>query len=670
MLAWCVLGGLLVVRGAGRGDGRLLLGAVATEIVWSATVAIAGWDALPRAGAAWLAESARPLVWTLFALAILRARVSRRSLLAVAALALAIALAQGGRVALPFETTAPFVFATVASIVTLLVLEQVYRNLHVPQRWALKFLCLAAASTAVYDVVLYSNALLFGRVDHTLWSARGYCHALVAPLVAVTAARMRDWRLTARVSRGVVFHSATLLASGIFLLAVSAVGYALRIVEGVWIAVAETALTFACALGAMVLATSGATRAKLRVHVAKHFFSYRFDYRREWLQLTDALSNTDASGDPSGTTEQRALESLARLVDSPAGAMWTLETDGRLLCSARHEMAERERLASDEPIVRLMAERDWIVDVRQWRESPGIYEHARMPAWLAEDQRAWILIPLPLRGELLGVVQLQRPLAAARLDWEVRDILKTAARQIASHIAVRRALEQSLQGRQFESFNRMSAFVVHDLKNLVAQLSLLLSNAERHRDNPEFQRDVLETVENVQQRMRGLLAQLRVGARPIELAGPVPLGEALRAALADKAHATPRPSLELSSDAETLCVVAHRDRLERIIGHLVQNAIEATPRDGTIRVRARRESDRARVEVEDTGTGMARRFVEGRLFKPFTTTKPHGMGIGVFESHEYLREIGGGLEVTSAEGRGTTFTISLPIAAAPVVRSD
>jgi signal transduction histidine kinase len=113
-------------------------------------------------------------------------------------------------------------------------------------------------------------------------------------------------------------------------------------------------------------------------------------------------------------------------------------------------------------------------------------------------------------------------------------------------------------------------------------------------------------------------------------------------------------------------VAAHADRLERVIGHLVQNASEATPNDGRIWVRLRREGEQALIEVEDTGRGMSERFLREELFRPFASTKEHGMGIGTFESREYIRELGGTLDVASREQAGTTFRIRLPLAGAAV----
>ena len=117
--------------------------------------------------------------------------------------------------------------------------------------------------------------------------------------------------------------------------------------------------------------------------------------------------------------------------------------------------------------------------------------------------------------------------------------------------------------------------------------------------------------------------------------------------------AEPKPVLEILEPG--LVVLANWARLERVIGHLIQNAIEATPRDGQVRVRLSRQEDAAIIEVKDSGHGMSEEFIRERLFKPFESTKSAGMGIGVFESREYVRELGGQLEVASQPARGHHF---------------
>lgn len=664
-LAWAALALLLVSRGGIRGTGRGLVAAALLEATWAAAMAASLTAAAAPSSLLFAAEALRPMAWSAVLLSMLRHRTNTRAIAGGIALAAAVAAAQ---ILANFATLGPqerFGTGLIAGVLCLLCVEQVYRNTPEERRWAVKFLCLALAALSVFDIVLYADALLFGRFEYAWWAARGWAHALMVPLVAVTAARMPDWRIDIHVSRKVVFHSATLLVSGLFLLAVAAIAYGLRFFGGAWGGVAQTLVVFAAVVVLVALVASERQRARLRVLVAKHFFTYRYDYRTEWLKLTELLAQPDRPDDPAGTLSQRALKGLAGLVESPGGALWLRTDDGPLVCEARVGVGEREPIAADEPLAGFLAARDWIVEVPEWRAHPERYDGLALPHSLLSDPDAWLIVPLTLHERIIGLVQLQRPVAPITLDWEVRDVLKTAGRQVAGYLAVRQAVEKLVQARQFDSFNRMSAFVVHDLKNLVAQLSLLLKNAARHRDNPEFQQDMLETVENVLGRMQGLLMQLRVGTAPIEPPSPLLLAAALRSALAGKKCMHLEPRLELEPEAERIEVVAHRDRLERVVGHLVQNAIEATPAGGAVRVQARVDGGAAIVEVADTGRGMSRSFIDTELFKPFTSTKAHGMGIGAFESREYIQEIGGVLTVRSVEGRGTTFTIRLP-ARAPV----
>ena len=260
--------------------------------------------------------------------------------------------------------------------------------------------------------------------------------------------------------------------------------------------------------------------------------------------------------------------------------------------------------------------------------------------------------------DLLGFVLLAQPLTALKLNWEVLDLLKTAGRQAAGYLAQMQATEALLEARKFDAFNRMSAFVVHDLKNIVAQLSLMLKNAERLHDNREFQQDMLLTVESSLEKMRRLMLQLREGATPPGGSRGVELTPIFRR-LEDLAQSQGRAlAVELP---DRLSTRGHDDRLERVLGHLVQNAMDATPAPGPVWLKASRYSGQVKVEVGDSGAGMTDEFVRTKLFRPFNTTKHNGMGIGSYESFQYIRELGGSVAVDSVVGRGTVITVLLPL---------
>ena len=303
-----------------------------------------------------------------------------------------------------------------------------------------------------------------------------------------------------------------------------------------------------------------------------------------------------------------------------------------------------------------------MVDLHEYGHSPDKYEALALPAWLADYPRAWLVVPLILHGSLSGFVLLHTPRSPVKLNWEIIDLLEIAGSQAAGHLAQQDAADALLVARQFESFNRMSTFVVHDLKNLVSQLSLMNANAARHKDNPEFQADMLETVSYSVQKMKLLLQKLG-RSESGEQSAPLTIDKVVRQALALKAAFEPHPTLQVETAG--LCVLAERERLERVLGHLIQNAIEATPRSGSVVIRVARHNGQGAtqvlVEITDTGEGMSEDFIRERLFKPFESTKSAGMGIGVFESREYIQELGGRLEVSSCPGQGTTFRVLLPL---------
>jgi len=260
--------------------------------------------------------------------------------------------------------------------------------------------------------------------------------------------------------------------------------------------------------------------------------------------------------------------------------------------------------------------------------------------------------------DMTGFVLLGRPRARVELNWEVRDLLRTASSQASSYLAQMQATEALLEARKFDAFNRMSAFVVHDLKNIVTQLSLMMKNAKRLRDNPEFQQDMLDTVENSLEKMRQLMLQLREGDKPHGLSSGVDLEQiALRLAAAAKGKGRVL-ELSLQSGVSTR---GHLERVERVVGHVVQNAFDATPVEGSVRLTLDAQGSQARVQIEDTGCGMSEEFIQNRLFKPFQTTKESGMGIGAHESYQYVQELGGKISVQSELNRGTTVTLLLPL---------
>lgn len=603
-----------------------------------------------------LADVARYAAWFAFVVLLFRDNAAPLRWLGVAAVALPL-LALAGLFAAPvLGGQVVAVGMMLLAVFGLLLVEQLLRNLPEDALWSAKPIGLGMAGAFVFDLYLFSQALLFQGIDRDAWSIRGLAHAAVVPLLALSTTRHVNWIAKIRVSRQVVFHSATLLLVGAYLLFIAGVGYFVRYFGSDWGRALQLALVFVALVLLVALVFSRSLRARLRVMLGKHFFRYRYDYREEWLKFTQTLSHQT---DPQALG-LNVVKGLADMLESPAGALWLRRPDETVLRQvARWNLpATGQTEAVDAPLLAFMQRTGWVVDLDEHRRAPERYDHLRLPDWLTVVPQAWLLVPLWVGQDLLGVVVLARSRTPMDLNWEVIDLLKTAGRQAASFLAQMQATEALLEARKFEAFSRMSAFVVHDLKNIVTQLSLMVKNAKRLSHNPEFQADMLMTVEHSLDRMRQLMLQLREGAAP----GDAPVGVDLDRLAHELAESVARRGrrLEVQTQAH-VATRGHRDRLERVLGHLVNNALDATEPPQRVWLKLERFGSHARVEVGDNGSGMSEEFVRERLFKPFQTTKATGMGIGAYESFQYLQELGGQVSVDSAPGRGTVVTVLLPL---------
>jgi putative PEP-CTERM system histidine kinase len=650
-LAFLLFGLLLLSGWRQRPHQRLLAAASLVTVLWSVVMASAQvlpWAAWVLHGAEWLRNGA----WTAVLLSMLGLwQRSARIFHASVALYLAMAAATLLAGYLPKDLT--FHLLSIGrlgmAVLGMLLVEQLYRDRSVQVRWAIKFVCLGLGALFAYDFYLYSDMLLLRELDPELWAARGVVNALIVPMLAVSMLRSQSWPAQLAVSRRVAFHSAALLGAAVYLLAMSMAAYYLRYVGGTWGGLMQLAFLFGASILLAGVLFSGSFRAWLKVFISKHFYRYNYDYREEWLAFTRTLS---ATGPNLG---ERSISALAELVESQGGALW-LRRDQRFEPVASwHVQGQQASEPADSPFCQLMESKQWLVDVAA---HPQHDPDVPLPAWLQAFPKAWLVVPLLLQGRLAGFVVLMSARSEVKLNWEVLDLLKIAGTQAASYLAQQEADNALMLARQFDSFNRLSTFVVHDLKNLVAQLSLMTANAEKHADNPEFQRDMMETVNLSVQKMKLMLQKLSRTASP-ERATPLDMGQLLAQAVALKAAFEPKPQLLVLQPG--LRVLAEAERLERVLGHLIQNAIEATPRDGQVSVRLQQCGERVQVEVADSGAGMSEEFIRERLFKPFDSTKSAGMGIGAFESREYIHQLGGTLQVRSAPDRGTTFTVSLPL---------
>ncbi|HLZ79661.1 MAG TPA: XrtA/PEP-CTERM system histidine kinase PrsK [Sphingomonas sp.] len=456
-------------------------------------------------------------------------------------------------------------------------------------------------------------------------------------------------------SRTAIVRLLALLASFLYLAATLVLLAAVEPLGLVYTWIGRGLVVFGASFAAMLLLPEGSARNWLRLQLAKHLFRHRYDYRAEWLRFTRTLGDGGGGEDLTSRIER----ALADITASPAARLLVLSPSGRLEPARSGAWPSGAAAGFDAGFVRMTESAPRILDVEALRDGQASPEIGLAPGWLADDRSIWAGVPLVHGERLAGFVLLARPPVDRRIDWEDHDLLSVAGRQVASHLAEAQGQEALAEARRFHEFNRRFAFIVHDVKNLASQLGLVVRNAERHADNPDFRVDMVATLRDSVQRLNELLARLTpqsvTRADPPRAANP--MGVLKRVAAQHYA----RHPITLSG-SDDLHALFDPERLERALGHLVQNAIEASAPDAPVWLSVDRRGLDVVVTVIDQGRGMSAEFIRHGLFVPFDTTKPGGFGVGAFEARALVMAMGARLEVESREGEGSRFAIILPLA--------
>jgi putative PEP-CTERM system histidine kinase len=541
----------------------------------------------------------------------------------------------------------------------LIVVEQVARNIRTTHQWRLKYLWLAVGMLFTWDLLFYSIALLRGSMQESLWVARGFVNVLIGVLLAIGLRRVPVWRGAAFLAPKPIFFNASLLGVMFYIIATAAASYLIREHGGIWGAAGQAVFLAGAALVLIVAFMSEQFRAWTRVTLAKHFFTYRYDYRDLWQKLTRALSQSD--GTPA---YERIAAVIAGSVNCGSGGLWLRDPEGSFVpVGGDLATADAPVEAGSAEFFEYLRLKEWIFDLDAARTGPR-QDIPRPPQWMLANTNLWLIVPLVCEETLVGFLALSQPLARMRLTWEEIDLLRAAGRQVASFLAFEQAARRLAEARQFEALNRVSAVLMHDLRHLIAQQELVVQNAAKHRGNPAFFDDAILTIDNSVKRMTRLMDELRSGIA-IDRTQRINVVELCREAVERCGGRLPAPTLR--AHERSLEIVANRDRMLHVIEHVIRNAQDATPPAGTVAVELRRAGQQAVIEVTDTGVGMDGEFVRHRLFRPFDTTKgERGMGIGAYEVRKTVVQCGGKVDVESAPGRGTRFILSLPLSALPV----
>lgn len=642
--------------------------ALTTTSLWALAIAGIGADDIVSR----VAQSVRNLAWLAFMVALVRRdrRVPAAAAVTAVYVIAVLMIVAGIAVALVANAFAErpeaagiaqvgMLLRMLVAVTALVLVNHLYSAVRPDARGGIRLAVFALAGMWMLDLGVYTLGYLDAVPTSLLVLLRGTAMIAVAPLFGLAAHRNGDWTLN--LSRTVTYQSLSLVGVMAYLLMMAIATSGLGAIGGVNARLWQTAFVFGSTTALVTIFSSPWLRGWLKVKLAKHLFSHRYDYRAEWQRFTDTLGKPNDGGAP---LEERIVKAVAELTDSPSGML--LVPDGNALGPGACWHWEGHPVATqgvDAALVRHLEATGRIVELDAVRAGTAeAAELAGVPVWMADFGDGWVLAPLVHFGKLVGAVLLTRPPVDRRPDWEDLDLLRIAGRQAASYLAEARAHDALSDAQRFDEFNRRFAFIMHDIKNLVSQLSLVARNAERHADNPDFRADMVATLKDSAARMNDLLARLSQHHSPrpeaVETMEVVPLIERV-AALRRSQHPV------VTGGMRDALINADPVRVEQLLNHLVQNAIDASPPAEPVSVMVHHSNGDVAIDIVDHGSGMSPGFVRDKLFKPFVSSKSGGFGLGAFEARQLAEAMGGRVDVFSREGEGTRMRVTLPGTVAP-----
>ncbi len=542
------------------------------------------------------------------------------------------------------------------SAIGLWLIEQLYRRTEKHDRWTIKPICLGLGLMFAYDFALYANGILTNTLDPGFWFGRGWAMILTLPLILISSRRVKSWATRVYVSRDVVYHSTLLIVAGTYLLIMAAAGYYIRYVGGGWGSMVQNVFF---ALGGLLFASlfvSESLRRQLKVFIAKHFYANKYDYREEWMRFASVLENKEES------PYQVALNAMLQPFECEKGMLVALEAD-TVKSYAYFNM--NEHYPDPKPVLKTLVEsaiqHHWIIDLEELINGSNKTPFSIEPEQIKAITSFSFIVPVASESGLQCACLISNPHSTHSLNWEDRDLMSAISTQLSVYLNLHQSNKVLSENQQFDTFNRMSAFLAHDLKNVLAQLQLLAKNGKQHRDNPEFIDDAFETIDSAVLRLTKVVDHLRKKHQPESSSETFSLDTVIQSVCNNRKVNLPVPDY-ISHYQEPIFITADKERFSSILSHIIQNAQEATNREGSVVVESDKEGHYYTIRVTDNGAGMSSDFIENRLFKPFDTTKGNsGMGIGAYDAKKLIEQLKGYIDVESEPGKGSCFTMRIPI---------
>jgi len=522
--------------------------------------------------------------------------------------------------------------------------EKTFANASPSSQFKIKFDIIGIGTILAVQIFYFSQALLYRTINMSYLPVRSLMYLVAVGLISYSMYRRRG-EVRIQVSRQAAFKSVVLIAVGIYLLLIGFLGEGMQHFGISFPRTVTISFVFLFGLALLILMLSGRVRREVKVALHKNFYQHKHDYRTQWLSFTKQLSTSRTSDE----LLTRILEAYCDIFGIDGAALFLYEEScGEYSVTANYRMESLSGgIARENSLIRFMEKNDWVVCVKD--NNPEI-----MPenGDFFRDNDISFIVPLFDGNHLEGFIVLGHIIKADETYiYEDYDLMKTIARQASLAILHQKLSEQISQSREIEAIGNVATFVAHDLKNQVSNLSLIVENAAKHIQNPEFQQDMLQSLGNTVGRMQKLIASLKnLGEK--EYYNPQQLN--LLDLVESTAASVTGYKIIVSGAAVMVCV--EEEQIQNVVMNLLINAIEASDSLDPVVIEVGCSSS-PYIRVTDWGCGMTSSYIRNELFKPFRTSKSHGLGIGLYQCRKIVEAHNGRIEVASVAGRGTVFTV-------------
>ncbi|PKN65658.1 MAG: PEP-CTERM system histidine kinase PrsK [Deltaproteobacteria bacterium HGW-Deltaproteobacteria-12] len=631
-----------------------------------------------------LVASFLPAVWLLFSVSFARAnyfeQIARWKWILLLTLVLPVALVTLFRSALfsgpPMQADSSTIFIgigwsgyawhllwVILSVMILMNLERTFRHATGHMRWQTKFMFLGIGGIFGAHLFTDSQAVLFKGVNMGL-DIVDLGALLIADIFMLRSLfRGKPLNVSVHLSHQFLYGSFTVLIVGIFFISVGVVAWFSLYFD--WIRNIHVAifLMLVAIMAAAAFLLSDRLRMMRKRFISRHFQRPQYDYQKIWEGFTERTASVTQTHDLCNVIVRMVSETLATLSVS----IWLVDEKQESLSfggSTVFTEADIEKLKfsghGGTDLIHAMIDQTMPVDL-EGRSDDWVEDLKRTYGFEdTKESRLRYCVPLKAAGHLIGIMTLSEKVFYESLTFEESELLKTMADQAAAGLLNLRLSEQLRQTKELEAFQTMSAFFMHDLKNLASKLSLVTQNLPVHMDNPEFREDAFRTIGQSVTKINAMSSRLSLLSRKLELAfAQADLNDLVEMTISEIKGSFRVPIIRNLEKLPPVSV--DRDQVHKVIDNLLINANDALGHDGQIIVSTVYKDNWAEIAISDNGCGMSREFVEKNLFRPFQTTKKHGMGIGLYHCKTIVEAHGGRIEVESEEGKGTTFRVLLPV---------